>query len=125
MTILIVDDDRDTRSRLVAAFKKRGCETEAADGIGGLLSLLLDNGIQAVVVDGAVMTLDEIPLFEEVRRLKPSLPMFITTEQGAVPPSFSSEGGTSTIIPKPYDVERLTQEVQLVVKSHGRDVHLA
>lgn len=114
MKILIVESDKDLRLCLKAVFADRGFETVASDdGIGGLISLMLDQ-VDVVITELRATTIGGGAFVSEVSTLRPSVPLFITIDKSTPQDQVQNVTG---IFYKPFDVQSLAVEVQRAVEA--------
>jgi DNA-binding NtrC family response regulator len=121
--VLVADDDPSLRITLAANFEEAGFEVlEAQDGLEALEVVRARPDLSAVVSDIRMPRLDGAKAFRQIRVLRPELPVILMT-------AFTLERvvqdvlveGVFTVVPKPFDTERLAE---IVGKAISRPVVL-
>jgi DNA-binding response OmpR family regulator len=116
-TILIVEDDSSIRRGVADALQFHGYQTlEAKDGIAGL-----DSAIKAefdlLLLDLVLPGRDGLSLLQELRRVRPSIPVIIVTARGEEPERVRGlQLGADDYVVKPYSVKELLARVQAVLR---------
>jgi CheY-like chemotaxis protein len=115
--ILVVEDEAEVRAIAVAFLHSLGYATcEAADADEALRVLAADSGVAMLFSDvilGGGMDGNE--LARAARRLRPSLPVLLTS--GYQHPLAQADGANLPLLPKPYQREELARAVRGVLDS--------
>lgn len=112
-SILIVDDDEDTRTNLQDIFRDLGYHIDAAqDGVSAL-ELVRDNAYDVALLDYKMPGMDGATLFEEIKRIRPGIvAIMVTAHAGSNGVQRAKEAGTWKVLRKPVDVARLVPLVE-------------
>ncbi|QDQ29184.1 EAL domain-containing protein [Chitinimonas arctica] len=125
--VLVVDDDRSTRSALRQALERSGFQvSEAADGEAALASLA-DNRPDVILMDGLMPVLDgfsacsrlqEMPEFRDI----PVLMITALEDNGSIERAFAV--GASDYITKPIHLAVVQQRVRRVIEANRSARHV-
>ena len=110
--ILVVDDDAAIRTVVGEALRRRGHDVEVADSLG-TLNAALARGLPDVLVTDVVLpdgdSLDALPVI--VARY-PDLPIIVLSARNTLATAVrATEAGAFDYLPKPFDLDVLTQAV--------------
>lgn len=84
--ILVVDDDRNIRRMLATALEGAGHNVAEAAGAAQALSrLAAAPAVELVLTDVRMEKTDGIALLEQIKQLRPALPVIIMTAFGSIP----------------------------------------
>jgi len=115
--VLVIEDDAPIRRGIVDALKFGGYNVfEAADGRTGL-----DTGVQAdvdmVLLDIVMPELDGFEVLDELRKVKPTVPIIMLTARGAESDRVRGlKGGADDYIVKPFSARELLARVEAVLR---------
>ncbi|MBN1488703.1 MAG: response regulator transcription factor [Phycisphaerae bacterium] len=116
-TILVVEDDAAIRRGIVDALRFAGYQTfEAADGQVGLSSAI-GAEIDLVLLDILMPKMDGFAVLEELRRVRPALPVIVLTARGAEDDRVRGlRGGADDYVVKPFSAKELLARVEAVLR---------
>lgn len=111
--ILIVDDERAVRFALSEILKKNGFESlEASSGMEAL-AMIQENDLGLVLLDIAMPGMDGIETLQELRKVKPEIPVIIVTGHADIPTAVKAiKLGAYDFLAKPPQVDRLIVTIQ-------------
>jgi CheY-like chemotaxis protein len=118
-TILIVDDDLDTREFIALIVGLAGYHTLEADTGAGALAMVAAQPLHAIVLDLRLPDMDGLAISRQVRTNgHDSLPIILVTAD-AWPDlrRLAAEAGVTTLIEKPFAPEALLDCLATTVKS--------
>lgn len=105
-TLLIVDDEQDSREMLALLLGKHGYHVDRCDSGAAALTLLEQSSdIAMVISDVAMPKMDGIELAERARKLRPDVQVILTTGHDSVVTRAVADG--IIVLPKPYETQRL------------------
>jgi DNA-binding response OmpR family regulator len=115
--ILTIEDDPAIRRGIVDALRFAGYETlEAADGDGGL-ELALRGHFDLLLLDLVLPGREGFEILEQVRRLRPTLPVIILTARGEEADRVRGlRDGADDYVVKPFSVKELLARVEAVMR---------
>jgi PAS domain S-box-containing protein len=119
-TVLIVDDEEMLRVSTRAVLEKHGYRTlVAADGIEALALFSLNSAkIDAVLTDIDMPNMGGVTLIRALRRLRPDLPVIVSTGQSeGVDAAKLEEIGVKVILKKPYKGDLLLRKLDAAVNA--------
>lgn len=115
-TILIVDDEVNICRILQMAFEKSGFIASTAHDVESALSEIQANNFQCVLTDVTMPGRTGYDLLDEVRRLRPDLPVIIMTAFGTIPQAVQAmRAGAYEYVTKPFDLDALKRIVNAAV----------
>jgi signal transduction histidine kinase/ActR/RegA family two-component response regulator len=117
-TILVVDDQEAVRSVAVGMLKKSGYEVLSAEGGRAALRLLAEDSqrISAVLLDLTMPDMDGMETFQEIRRMRPELPIILSSGYSMQDATGRFAGkGLAGFIQKPYDMKSLIEKLQRIL----------
>ncbi len=111
-TILIVDDEKNYPMVLSAVLEDAGYKTlTAASGVEAL-DILNSCLVDLVLTDVTMPGMSGIDLLENIKKIKPNLPVIIMTAFGSVEKAVDAmHKGAYTFIPKPFENDALTAHI--------------
>jgi len=115
--ILTVEDDPAIRRGIVDALKFAGYETlEAGDGDAGL-EMATKREFDLLLLDLVLPQRDGFEILQEVRRLRPTLPVIILSARGEEPDRVRGlKDGADDYVVKPFSVKELLARVEAVMR---------
>lgn len=115
--ILTVEDDPAIRRGIVDALRFAGFDTlEAADGEAGL-EMAAKCDFDLLLLDLVLPKRDGFAILEEVRRLRPTLPVIILTARGEEADRVRGlSDGADDYVVKPFSVKELLARVEAVIR---------
>jgi DNA-binding response OmpR family regulator len=115
-TILIADDNYGLRSLLSAVLTREGYRVlEAVDGVRAL-RLVVEEGVDAALLDVNFGAEDGIAVGRELRRERPNLPIALMSGDHAVTEARERGAGlTGVFLTKPFTLETATATVEALL----------
>jgi DNA-binding NtrC family response regulator len=116
LTVLIVEDDEDTRLVMAECLRSEGYRVVEAAEVGAALAVLADGGIDAIITDAALTgTWDSLIPWRVpalLRRAAPGIPVLICSAH--TPGIFAEHAsrGFAGFVPKPFDLDVLLAAVE-------------
>jgi len=111
--ILIVDDEYPVRFALSEVLKKHGFATLEACGGAEAIEILGDQEIDLVLLDLAMPGMDGIATLQELRRVRPNVPVIIVTGRGDIATAVrATKLGAYDFLSKPPHADRLLVTIQ-------------
>lgn len=112
LRILLVDDDFLVRTNSAFMMADLGHTVIEASSAKSALEVLRNNGqIELVVTDFLMPGMNGVDLANEIRRIRPNLPVILATGYADVQPSWGSEFPR---LPKPYTQDQLTEMLERI-----------
>lgn len=108
--ILVVDDDDDVRLVAAALVEELGYTVEAVDGGRAALIALQDQSFDLMVTDVAMPGLNGVELAQQVRALRPELPIIFASGYADVQ-TFGAELSEELVLKKPYRLNELAARI--------------
>jgi DNA-binding response OmpR family regulator len=117
LRILTIEDDAAIRRGIVDALRFAGYEPlEAADGAQGL-EMAVKREYDLLLLDLVLPKRDGLEILQEVRRLRPTLPVIILTARGDEADRVEGlHGGADDYVVKPFSVKELLARVEAVLR---------
>ena len=117
LRILTVEDDTAIRRGIVDALRFAGYEPlEAGDGEAGL-EMAVKREYDLLLLDLVLPKRDGLEILQEVRRLRPTLPVIILTARGDESDRVAGlRGGADDYVVKPFSVKELLARVEAVLR---------
>lgn len=107
-TILVVDDERNTRLTLEQALEPLGYELRLAASGEEALAELADSSIALVLLDLRMPGVDGLEVLRHIERDRPDLRVLILTAHGTVDSAVEvMKHGAADVIRKPFSVEEI------------------
>lgn len=127
--ILVVDDDEDILRLLTMRLHARGFRVTSVASAEQALAHLAVDPPRVVISDIRLPGRDGLSLFEEVRSIRPTLPVILLTAHGNIPDAVDATSrGVFGYLTKPFDsqvlLEKIDQALQLSAPSLPRDESL-
>jgi two-component system, OmpR family, KDP operon response regulator KdpE len=113
--ILIVDDEERLLRILSIKFKISGYDTITAPGGGKALELIKNEKPDVVLLDIIMPGVDGFQVLEELRKFS-DMPVIAFSARPENGPKAIKAGATD-FVPKPFDVEKLTEKVEQVLEN--------
>lgn len=115
--ILTIEDDGAIRRGIVDALRFAGYDTlEAGDGETGL-ALALQGQFDLLLLDLVLPRRDGLEILQEVRRLRPTLPVIILSARGEEADRVRGlRDGADDYVVKPFSVKELLARVEAVIR---------
>jgi len=111
--ILIVDDEYPVRFALSEVLKKHGFATLEAPSGAEAIEILGDQEIDLVLLDLAMPGMDGIATLQELRRVRPNVPVIIVTGRGDIATAVrATKLGAYDFLSKPPHADRLLVTIQ-------------
>jgi DNA-binding NtrC family response regulator len=116
MNILLVDDDPAILSVLEARLVSAGLKVFIAGNGPQALEILDDHHVDVLVSDVKMPGMSGMELLEEVRSIKPELPVIFMTAYGTIPDAVNSvKAGAVDYLSKPLDGRDLIEKLHEIV----------
>jgi two-component system, NtrC family, response regulator AlgB len=110
--LLVVDDDRNIRRMMAATLEQSGYGVTEAESSERALGLLARSEIDLIVSDVRMAGMDGFKLLDEVKRVRPSVPVILMTAYSSIPDAVEAmRRGASDYIPKPFSTEHIRRVV--------------
>jgi two-component system response regulator AtoC len=120
-SILVVDDDPDTRASLSDVLADLGYAVDVADGGRSALEPASRNGYGLALLDGRMSDMDGVELFVRIRETHADVVgVLVTGFASAETVAAAAEAGVREILPKPVDFRRLLPLVEQAVGPPGK-----
>ncbi len=117
-TILIVDDDRDTREGLARALSDSYRTLAAPDAESALAALDADPSVALMLSDVRMPGADGVALMKAAKAKHPGLPVILLTAYGTVDAAVAAmKDGADDFIMKPVDLDQLELRVQKEIET--------
>ena len=111
-TILVVDDDASIRTVVSRALVRAGHTVETAASAAGLWKLLNAGAGDALVTDVMLPDADALDVLPRIRTARPDLPIVVVSARNTLMTAVrATEAGAFDYLPKPFDLDHLTQTV--------------
>jgi DNA-binding NarL/FixJ family response regulator len=127
-TVLLVEDERDTRELLAGAIERAGYRCVSAAGPGAALALCGQAGFVDVVVTDVVLGADDhggLRLMAELRALGVLAPIVVITAYADVEKvKIALNQGAAYLLEKPFRAPQLIEVIEQV-RTQGGDAHHA
>ena len=108
-TILLVEDDRNTRNGIAKLLRYKYDITIAEDGVRGI-NILKKNNFDLVVTDIQMPGADGMDILRETQKKDPAPPCILITAYGSIETAVDAiKGGAYDFISKPVNVDRMEQ----------------
>ena len=120
--VLIVDDEEIIREVCTAMFAELGFEAVTANGGEEALRIFRKQGerINLVLLDYCMPGMDGIAVFRELRIIRPDIPVLLASGYSVEEVAVRFNGlGLNGFIQKPFNLKRLEDEVERVLKGEG------
>ena len=108
-TILLVEDDRNTRNGIAKLLRYKYDITTAEDGMRGI-NILKKNNFDLVVTDIQMPGADGMDILKETLKKEPKPPCILITAYGSIETAVEAiKAGAYDFISKPVNVDRMEQ----------------
>jgi PAS domain S-box-containing protein len=117
--ILVVDDDAGVLDLARELLSRAGFRVMTASGGSQALELLRaqPDAVDAVVLDLVMPEMDGERTLAALRRIRPSLPVVVSSGRDGEPTVSGAEGESVLWVPKPYEPEELIERVREAVEA--------
>ena len=120
-SLLIVDDDISILEVLEARLESAGFRVIKATGGHEALQILAEKDICLLISDMKMPELSGMELLDEVRKLRPELPIIFLTAYGTIPGAVAAlKSGAVDYLTKPFDGKELIEKVRNTLKSPAK-----
>ncbi|HTP38559.1 MAG TPA: response regulator transcription factor [Steroidobacteraceae bacterium] len=121
MDILVVDDDEETRSHVVAGLGAGGHEVSEAGTAAAALALIGTRRFDAIVLDRLLPDQDGTTLVRDLRRAANSTPVLMLTAVGDINARVEGiEAGADDYLVKPFAFAELRARLQAICRRGAR-----
>ena len=111
--ILIVDDEYSVRFALSEVLRKKDFATLEAGSGRDAIRILKEDDVDLVLLDLAMPEMDGIETLQEIKRIKPGVPVIIVTGRGDIAAAVrATKLGAYDFLSKPPQVERLVVTIR-------------
>jgi len=111
--ILIVDDEQPVRFALSEVLKKNGFTTSEASGGSEAVAMTREQEADLILLDVAMPGMNGIETLQELRKIRPNLPIIIVTGYADIPTAVRAiKLGAYDFLAKPPQVDRLVVTIQ-------------
>ena len=120
-TILVADDDRSIRTVVSQALTRAGFDVLATGSASGLWHWVENGQGDAIITDVVLPDADGLDLLPKIRKLRPELPVIVMSAQNTLETAVkAAERGAYEYLPKPFDIDELTETVSRASSSASR-----
>ncbi len=113
ITVLVVDDEEDFASALVARLARRGFSARAAFSGASALAELASHPAQVVILDLKMPGMDGLETLHRIRRRHPEVQVIVLTGHGTVASGIEGmQVGATDYLRKPVPIETLCTAIQ-------------
>jgi two-component system response regulator AtoC len=120
-TVLVIDDDEDSRTSLASFLSAAGYRVRAAPGGADGLAQLAEGGADAVLLDLVMPDLDGFEVLRRIRSQDPRLPVVVLSGLSQAEDVVRAmKLGASDYLPKPFDVTELDLVLRRALVGPGR-----
>jgi len=110
--VLVVDDDASIRTVVTRALTRAGHTVETAASAAGMWKLLNAGTGDVLVTDVMLPDADTLDVLARVRTARPGLPVIVISARNTLMTAVrATEAGAFDYLPKPFDLDHLTQTV--------------
>ncbi len=125
-TILIVDDERDTRELMARALGVDYHVVVASDAEGAIKALEADTSIALMLSDVRMPGADGLQLLKAVKKMRPNMPCILLTAFGTVEQAVAAiKDGADDFLMKPIDLDQLDLRVAKALKTGALEQEVA
>jgi DNA-binding response OmpR family regulator len=111
--VLVVEDDGEMRDWVEETLRSAGYQTVGAGDALTAVVILLGNGVDLIVTDWRMPTMDGLELLDAVRRCSPGTPVvFVTAFPDGRLRRAALERGACCFLPKPFRGGQLVEQVR-------------
>ena len=120
--IWIVDDDESIRWVLERGLSEKGMDVKTFDSASKVIKKLETENPQLILTDIKMPGKSGIDLLDEVKELRPEIPIIIMTAHSDLESAVESyEHGAWEYLPKPFDIEEAVSMVQRATSVEGKE----
>ena len=120
--IWIVDDDESIRWVLERGLSEKGMDVKTFDSASKVIKRLETENPQLILTDIKMPGKSGIDLLDEVKELRPEIPIIIMTAHSDLESAVESyEHGAWEYLPKPFDIEEAVSMVQRATSVEGKE----
>ena len=120
--IWIVDDDESIRWVLERGLSEKGMDVKTFDSASKVIKKLETENPQLILTDIKMPGKSGIDLLDEVKELRPEIPIIILTAHSDLESAVESyEHGAWEYLPKPFDIEEAVSMVQRATSVEGKE----
>jgi len=120
--IWIVDDDESIRWVLERGLSEKGMDVKTFDSASKVIKKLETENPQLILTDIKMPGKSGIDLLDEVKELRPEIPIIIMTAHSDLESAVESyEHGAWEYLPKPFDIEEAVSMVQRATSKEGQE----
>ena len=120
--IWIVDDDESIRWVLERGLSEKGMDVKTFDSASKVIKKLETENPQLILTDIKMPGKSGIDLLDEVKELRPEIPIIIMTAHSDLESAVESyEHGAWEYLPKPFDIEEAVSMVQRAISVEGKE----
>ena len=120
--IWIVDDDESIRWVLERGLSEKGMDVKTFDSASKVIKKLETENPQLILTDIKMPGKSGIDLLDEVKELRPEIPIIIMTAHSDLESAVESyEHGAWEYLPKPFDIEEAVSMVQRATSVEGEE----
>jgi len=120
-TIIVVDDDASIRTVVRQALLRAGHAVRTTDTAAGLWKLIEDGVGDVLVTDVRLPDANGLDMIPLVSARRPDLPVIVMSAQNTLSTAVrATEQGAFDYLPKPFDLNELTQCVKSAIEAKGQ-----
>ncbi|MDX1762856.1 MAG: sigma-54 dependent transcriptional regulator [bacterium] len=120
--IFVVDDDLQMRKAISAALKRSGYNVTAFEGAREALKALRIGPCALLMTDVRMAAMTGLELLQEVKRLKPDLPVIVMTAYGTIQDAVDAmKLGALDYLLKPFSLEEVEETVHQILQEGEPD----
>ena len=120
--IWVVDDDESIRWVLERGLSEKGMDVKTFDSASKVIKKLETENPQLILTDIKMPGKSGIDLLDEVKELRPEIPIIIMTAHSDLESAVESyEHGAWEYLPKPFDIEEAVSMVQRATSVEGKE----
>ena len=113
LEIWVVDDDESIRWVMQKSLMRAGMKVQTFEGAAELFDALVEDTPDVLITDIRMPGVTGLELMERVRRDRPGLPVIVMTAHSDLEAAVASyKGGAFEYLPKPFDVNAVTELVR-------------
>jgi len=121
-SILVVDDDGDTRRALSELLRGRGYIVNTAPDGHQALTAVKKSGADLIILDLNMPDMTGLSVLKEVKRRKPDLPVIAMSAYATKEKKLELfQEGARYFLPKPIDVDALLEEISSILKRNEEE----
>ncbi len=125
-TILVADDDKAIRTVITQALGRKGYEVRTTGNAATLWRWVSEGDGDLVITDVVMPDENGLDLIPRIRKIRPNLRILVMSAQNTLLTAVkATERGAFEYLPKPFDINELTQVVQRALSEPKSDSHAA